>query len=258
MRAGLGRCRASAVRALHLGLDRHAQGRAALHRRLPAAGDAVAAMDLRPQARRCLLVHGRRGLDHRPQLCRLRAAGQRCHPGRLRGRAHLAQCRPLLGDDRPPRRDDLLYRAHGDPLAGQGRQHDARSPSPQLPPRHAAHARFGGRADQPRSLAVVLRERRPQPLPDRRHLVADRDRCAHDDAAAGCASDEAGLVHRAAAGRGDRHRRRDRQRCRAGAGRIPCRQETLAVDDPHHLEQPRTLPRRLLSGRLPGPLLSGR
>ncbi len=37
LRAGVGRCRTPAVHSLHLGLDRQAQGRAALDRRLPAA-----------------------------------------------------------------------------------------------------------------------------------------------------------------------------------------------------------------------------
>ena len=45
---------ASAVPALHLGFDRQAQGRAALHRRLPAARGADDQVDLRPQAGRRL------------------------------------------------------------------------------------------------------------------------------------------------------------------------------------------------------------
>ena len=39
-----------------------------------------------------------------------------------------------------------------------------------------APARLGRRAHQPRSVDVVPRARRRRPLPDRRHLVADRDR----------------------------------------------------------------------------------
>ena len=48
----------------------------------------------------------------------------------------------------------------------------------------AAAARLGGRADQPRGMDVVPRAHRRQPLPDRRHLVADRDRRHHDQPAA--------------------------------------------------------------------------
>ena len=48
----------------------------------------------------------------------------------------------------------------------------------------AAHPRHGGRADQSRGLDVVPRDGRPRPLPDRRHVVADRDRRPHDLAAA--------------------------------------------------------------------------
>ncbi len=47
-------------------------------------------------------------------------------------------------------------------------------------PLHAAPARLGGRADQSRGVGVVLPRRRRRPLPDRRHLVADRDRRPHD------------------------------------------------------------------------------
>jgi acetyl-CoA synthetase len=39
-----------------------------------------------------------------------------------------------------------------------------------------AHPGFGGRAHQPGGLGVVLPERRRQPLPHRRHLLADRNR----------------------------------------------------------------------------------
>ena len=47
---------------------------------------------------------------------------------------------------------------------------------PQDQPQIAAPAGHGRRADQPRGLAVVLRQCRRPALPDRRHLVADRDR----------------------------------------------------------------------------------
>ena len=57
----------------------------------------------------------------------------------------------------------------------------------------AAPARLGRRADQPARLALVPREHRRRPLPDRRHLVADRDRRDHDHAAARPDDDQAGL-----------------------------------------------------------------
>ena len=50
LRARVGRRRAPAVPALHLGLDRQAQGRAAQQRRLPAARGADDEVDLRPEA----------------------------------------------------------------------------------------------------------------------------------------------------------------------------------------------------------------
>ena len=73
-------------------------------------------------------------------------------------------------------------------------------------------ARHGRRADQSRGLALVLAHRRRRTLPDRRHLVADRDRRHHDHHPARRPRHEAGLGrpallrHRPAAGR--RRRRR--------------------------------------------------
>ena len=48
------------------------------------------------------------------------------------------------------------------------------------------------RADQPGGVDVVLQEHRPGPLPDRGHLVADRDRHDHGQHAAGDGRDAAG------------------------------------------------------------------
>ena len=89
LRAGMGRRRAPAVHPLHLGLDRQAQGRAALDRRLPAVGDPHDEVDVRLQADRCVLVHGRRRLGHRPHLHLLRAARRRRHRDHVRRRADL-------------------------------------------------------------------------------------------------------------------------------------------------------------------------
>ena len=85
--------------------------------------------------------------------------------------------------------------------------------------RLAQAARHGRRADQPGSLGVVLEGRRRGPLPDRRHLVADRDRRHHDHAAArrhrpqGRLGDAALLRRQAGAGR--------RPTARRSRGRAP-------------------------------------
>ena len=60
-----------------------------------------------------------------------------------------------------------------------------RRPGEGVQPRVAAPARHGRRADQSRGLGMVLPGRRRQPLPDRRHLVADRDRRHPDQPLAG-------------------------------------------------------------------------
>ena len=71
------RRRAPALHPLHLGHDREAEGHPAHHRRLPDPGRLHAPRRLRPQARRRrLLVHRRHRLGHRPQLHRLRPAGE--------------------------------------------------------------------------------------------------------------------------------------------------------------------------------------
>ena len=83
----------------------------------------------------------------------------------------------------------------------------------------AAHPRLGRRADQPRGLELVRRGGRQGQMPDRRHLVADRDRRHPDHAAAGRDPDQAGLgdpavLRGAAGGARPRNRGRDRPRPR--------------------------------------------
>jgi acyl-coenzyme A synthetase/AMP-(fatty) acid ligase len=70
-----------------------------------------AVFDYRPG--KSLLVHGRRRLGDRPQLCRLRPAGQRRDQPDLRGRAQLSDPGPVLGGGRQAQGRDLLHRPHG-------------------------------------------------------------------------------------------------------------------------------------------------
>ncbi len=168
-----------ALHPLHERQHRQTQGRPPHVRRLPARHDAHLEVRLRSQGVRHLLVHRRRRLDHRPQLCRLRHPRQRRDEPHVRGRAQLPGTRPLLVDHRPARRHDFLHRAHRDP-----RVHAlGRSPSEEAQPEIAPPARHGRRADQSRGLDVVLPGDRRQTLPDRRHVVADGDRRHHDHAA---------------------------------------------------------------------------
>ena len=128
---------------------------------------------LRPQGRRRLLVHRRHRLGHRPLLRRLRPARQRRDRGDVRGRARLAGEGPLLGDHRALRRHDLLHRADRDPRLHEVGRPSARAKHDLSSLRLLGHRR---RADQPRGVDVVPRAHRRRALPDRRHLVADRDR----------------------------------------------------------------------------------
>ncbi len=170
----------SAVHPLHLGLDRQAEGRVAHHRRLSGLHLDDAPIRLRLSRRRHLLVHRRRRLGHRPQLHRLWAARKRRHHADVRRRAELSVDVAVLGGHRQAQGQYLLHRADRDPRADAGRRRAGEKDLARL----VAAARLGRRADQSGSLGMVLSRRRRQPLPDRRHLVADRDRRHSDHAAA--------------------------------------------------------------------------
>ncbi len=184
--------RAATVHPVHLGHHREAQGHPAHLRRLPHPGRVHPPRGVRPQTRlRRLLVHRRHRLGDRTLLHRLRAAGEPGDRSDLRGHPERPARGPALGDRRQVRRDDLLHRADVDPhLHEVGRRHPR-----QVQPRFAAGTGQRRRTDQPRGLDVVPGNHRAQQLPDRGHLVADRDR-RHDDLPAA---------------RRDRHQARDRR-----------------------------------------------
>ena len=88
--------------------------------------------------------------------------------------------RPLVGDRREVRRDDLLHRPDGDPHVHEvGRR---TSPPSTTCPRCGCSARWASRST-PKPGSGITRHRR-RTLPHRGHLVADRDRRHHDHAAA--------------------------------------------------------------------------
>ena len=99
--------------------------------------------------------------------------------------------RPPLVDRRALRRDPALHRAHRHPHVHEVGRHRAGGARPVEP----AGARHRRRAHQPRGVDVVPRQHRRRPLPDRRHLVADRDRRPHGHAAARRHHHQAGLGH---------------------------------------------------------------
>src|SRR3954471_8250717 len=128
-------------------------------------------------------------VGHRPPLHPLRPARQRRHDPDVRGHPDLPLDLALLGGRRHASGQHLLHGADGDPLADAGRRGAGAADLAPI----AAPPRLGRRADQPGGLGVVPPGRRRRPLPDRRHLVADRDRRHPDHAAAGRDSTEAGL-----------------------------------------------------------------
>ena len=110
----------------------------------------------------------------------------------------------------------------------------------------AQAARQRGRADQPRGLGVVLPRGRRRPLPDRRYVVADRDRRHPHHAAPRRDQAQAGLgdasLLRRPAGRG-RYRGQDH---RGGGDRQSRHSRCLARHDAHRLWRPSAFRRDLL------------
>ena len=88
-------------------------------------------------------------------LRRVRPPDQRTYIRPVRRRALLSRLRPLLGSGGKIQGEQILHRSHGGPRHRQGR------PGPGEEPRHilAQTPGFGGRAHQPRSLALVLSQR---------------------------------------------------------------------------------------------------
>ena len=166
-----------------------AEGHRAHHRRLLGRDVHHQQMGLRSEGRRHVLVHRRHRLGDRAQLHRVRSAAERRDRADVRRRAELAGVRSLLGDHREAQGQHALHRANRDPHLHQVGRRVAEEARPEQP----APAGHGGRADQSRSLDVVSRSHRRQPLPDRRYLVADRDRRDHDHADSGSGRDQAGL-----------------------------------------------------------------
>ena len=149
----------------------------------------------------------------------------------------------LLGGDRQAPGHDLLHRADRDPRADArgrraGEAHLARS-------RCACSARVGEPIN-PEAWRWYYDVVGDSALPDRRHLVADRDRRHPDLAAArrdrpqARLGDAAVLRRAAGAGRCQRRAARRRRRRQPGAARF------LAGPDAHRLRRPPALHRHLL------------
>ncbi len=124
-RGAAARQRAPALHPLHERHHREAQGDLPHERRLPHPGRLhELGRPRRPPRDRRLLVHRRRRLGHRPQLHRLRAAGQRRDPADVRGHPRHPAPGPLVGAHREVQGLDPLHGAHRHPhLHEVGRRH---------------------------------------------------------------------------------------------------------------------------------------
>jgi hypothetical protein len=143
--------------------------------------------------------------------------------------------------------------AHGHPnLHEVGRRAAGRAR-----PVEPSTARLRRRADQPRGVDVVPLGHRRRSLPDRRHLVADRDRRHHDLPAARRDRGEAGLGDASAARRRCGGRRRRGQPGGAWRRRLPRPDRAVACDAARHLGRRPALCRHLLVAVAPV-LLRGR
>ena len=245
MRPGRARRRTSAVYPLHLRQHGKTQGRAAHDGRVSARHHDDVAVGLRSQGRRHLLVHGRRRLGDGAQLHRLRPAGQRRDRRHVRRSPQLAGRRPLLADHREVPGHHPLHGPHRDPRVHQVGRPMARKVRPVEP----AAVGLGRRADQSRSLDVVSPGDRPGAVPDRRHLVADRNGRHHDQPAPGRHGDQAGKLHEAAAGRRARHRHQVGREPSRQPGRLPGDAPAVALDAADPLRRSRPVSQNAISAR---------
>ncbi len=135
-----------------------------------------------------------------------------------------------------------LHRADRHPRAHAGRRRTGEEDLAQV----AAAARHRRRADQPGGLGVVLPRGRRGPLPDRRHLVADRDRRDPDHAAAGRDPPQARLGDATVLRRRAAARRRRRQGAGGRRRRQSVHRRFLARPDAHGIRRSSAVHRHLL------------
>ena len=135
--------------------------------------------------------------------------------GHVRGHARRRRQGPLVADRRGLQGVDPLHRADHHPHPHEVGARVPGRPRPLEPPA----ARLGGRAHQPRGLDVVPPAHRGRAVPDRRHLVADRDRGDPHHAATRHDGHQAGGRHAPVpGGRGRRGRQRRAGRWATGEG----------------------------------------
>jgi acetyl-CoA synthetase len=106
--------------------------------------------------------------------------------------------------------------------------------------------RLGRRADQPGGMELVSQAHRRRQMPDRRYLVADRDRSHPDHPAARSHAAQGGHRHAALLRHRCRDPRRRRQGVQTGPGRPPGDPQAVAIDDPHDLRRQGALQENLL------------
>ncbi len=131
------RLRASALRDVHVGHDRQAEGHPAHLGRLPARLLVHPVGGLRPEARDGHLLDGRRHrLGDRPQLHRLRSALERDHLRHVRGHARHPAQGPLVGDHRQVQGHHPVLRADDHPHVHEVGQRDPGGVRPVEPQAH--------------------------------------------------------------------------------------------------------------------------
>ena len=196
--------RGAAVHAVHVGFDGETKGDRALHRGVHDRHPHDVQVHVRLQTRGGVLVHGGYRLDHGALVHRLRTPARTRHHGDVRGRAHLPRRGAVLGHLREAQGEPVLHRPHRGSRAheGWGRvRHQVRS-------FEHSHPRFGRRADQPRGVAMVLPGGGRVAVPDRGHVLADRDGLVHDHPAPRRHPAQARIRHPSHVRRRTRHPRR--------------------------------------------------
>ena len=209
---------------------------------------------LRLPRRRHLLVHRRRRLGHRPQLHRLRPARQRRDHADVRGRADLSAT-SRFWEVVDKHEVNIFYTA---PTAIRALMRAGDEPVKKTSRKSLRLLGTVGEPINPEAWLWYHRVVGDEPLPDRRHLVADRDRRHPDHAAARRDAAEAGLGDAARSSASSRRSSTPTARCsRAPASGNLCIADSLAGPDAHRLWRPRALRARPTSRPIQGKYFTG-
>ena len=182
--------------------------------------------------RRHPFLHGRHRLDRRARYIVYGPLSNGVDQHPVRGSAHRAPPRPLLGGRRKAQGGRPSTRRR--PSYARSRGQDVTGSTSTTCPRCACPARSASRSTPSRGSGTSEKVGKGR-IPLGRHLVADRDRRPHDRAAAGRHAAQARLGRAPVLRRAHRRAQRRRLAGRGRRRRSPLHHAPLARHDPRHL-----------------------